>query len=67
MGAIPIEGLAGRIVGDVLIRYSQPCRRIHCLHDFLAIALYLTTAFSFSAIQVWVPTRFAFVGAQRPL
>jgi hypothetical protein len=32
MGAIPIEGLAGRIVGDVLIRYLQCCRRIHCLH-----------------------------------
>src|SRR5580700_3480443 len=42
MGSIPIEGLVGRIVGDVLIRY-------------------LTAAFSFSAIELWAPTRFAFV------
>jgi S-DNA-T family DNA segregation ATPase FtsK/SpoIIIE len=29
----------------------------------LAVALYLSTAFSFAAIQVWAPTRFAFVTA----
>jgi DNA segregation ATPase FtsK/SpoIIIE, S-DNA-T family len=29
----------------------------------LAVALYLTTAFSFSALEVWAPTRFAFVMA----
>jgi DNA segregation ATPase FtsK/SpoIIIE, S-DNA-T family len=29
----------------------------------LAVALYLSTAFSFSAIQLWAPTRFAFVTA----
>src|SRR5205823_1103964 len=26
-----------------------------------AVALYLTTAFSFSSLQLWAPTRFAFV------
>ena len=31
----------------------------------LAIALYLTTAFSFSALQLWAPTRFALVVALR--
>jgi hypothetical protein len=29
----------------------------------LAVALYLSTAFSFSSIQLWAPTRFAFVTA----
>src|SRR5437763_10500399 len=29
----------------------------------LAVALYLSTAFSFSAIRLWAPTRFAFVTA----
>jgi len=29
----------------------------------LAVALYLTTAFSFASLRVWAPTRFAFVVA----
>ena len=29
----------------------------------IAVALYLSTAFSFSSVQLWVPTRFAFVVA----
>jgi DNA segregation ATPase FtsK/SpoIIIE, S-DNA-T family len=61
MGAIPIEGLVGRIVGDVLIRYLNIAGAYIVCTTVLAVALYLTTAFSFSAIQVWAPTRFAFV------
>ena len=65
MGAIPIEGLAGRIVGDVLIRYLNVAGAYIVCTTVLAVALYLTTAFSFSAIQIWAPTRFAFVVALR--
>src|SRR5258705_9509285 len=65
MGAIPIEGLAGRIVGDALIRYFNVAGAYIVCTTFLAVALYLTTAFSFAAIQVWAPTRFAFVLALR--
>jgi DNA segregation ATPase FtsK/SpoIIIE, S-DNA-T family len=65
MGAIPIEGLAGRIVGDVLIRYFNVAGAYIVCTTVLAVALYLTTAFSFSAIQLWAPTRFAFVLALR--
>ena len=65
MGAIPIEGLAGRIVGDFLIRYLNVAGAYIVCTTVLAVALYLTTAFSFSAIQVWAPTRFAFVLALR--
>lgn len=65
MGAIPIEGLAGRIVGDVLIRYLNVAGAYIVCTTVLAVALYLTTAFSFSAIQVWAPTRFAFFLALR--
>src|SRR6266852_552366 len=65
MGAIPIEGLVGRIVGDVLIRYlNVACAYIVCT-TVLAVALYLTTAFSLAAIEVWAPTRFAFILALR--
>ncbi|MGA3196446.1 MAG: DNA translocase FtsK 4TM domain-containing protein, partial [Terriglobales bacterium] len=65
MGAMPIEGLAGRIVGDVLIRYVNVAGAYIVCTTVLAVALYLTTAFSFSAIQVWAPTRFALFIALR--
>ena len=61
MGAIPIEGMAGRIVGDVLIRYLNVAGAYIVCTTVLAVALYLTTAFSFAAIELWAPTRFAFV------
>jgi len=65
MGAIPIEGLAGRIVGDVLIRYLNVAGAYIVCTTVLAVALYLTTAFSFTSIALWAPTRFAFVVALR--
>ena len=65
MRAIPIEGLAGRILGDVLIHYLNVAGAYIVCTTVLAVALYLTTAFSFSAIQVWAPTRFAFFIALR--
>ena len=65
MGAIPIEGLTGRILGDVLIHYLNVAGAYIVGTTVLAVALYLTTAFSFSALQVWAPTRFAFFIALR--
>jgi len=65
MGSIPIEGLAGRILGDVLIRYLNVAGAYIVCTTVLAVALYLTTAFSFSAIELWAPTRFAFIVALR--
>src|SRR5664279_1571216 len=65
MGAIPVEGLAGRIVGDVLIRYLNVAGAYIVCTTVLAVALYLTTAFSFSTIELWAPTRFALVVALR--
>jgi S-DNA-T family DNA segregation ATPase FtsK/SpoIIIE len=60
---IPIEGLLGRVVGDVLIHYLNVIGAYIVCITVLAVALYLSTAFSFSAIQLWAPTRFAFVTA----
>jgi DNA segregation ATPase FtsK/SpoIIIE, S-DNA-T family len=65
MGAIPIEGLLGRVIGDALIHYFNVAGAYIVCTTFLAVALYLTTAFSFSAIEVWAPTRFAWVIALR--
>jgi S-DNA-T family DNA segregation ATPase FtsK/SpoIIIE len=63
MHVIPIEGLLGRVVGDVLIHYLNLAGAYIVCASVLAVALYLSTAFSFSSIQLWVPTRFAFVTA----
>jgi DNA segregation ATPase FtsK/SpoIIIE, S-DNA-T family len=63
MGTIPIEGLLGRIVGDALIHYFNVAGAYIVCTTVLAVALYLTTAFSFSTLQLWAPTRFAFVMA----
>jgi S-DNA-T family DNA segregation ATPase FtsK/SpoIIIE len=61
LGVIPIEGLLGRIVGDFLIHYFNLAGAYIVCATVLAVALYLSTAFSFSSLQVWAPTRFAFV------
>jgi S-DNA-T family DNA segregation ATPase FtsK/SpoIIIE len=63
LNAMPIEGLLGRVVGDVLIHYLNIAGAYIVCASVLAVALYLSTAFSFSAIQLWAPTRFAFVTA----
>jgi DNA segregation ATPase FtsK/SpoIIIE, S-DNA-T family len=60
LGVIPMEGLVGRIVGDVLIHYLNLAGAYIVCATVLAVALYLTTAFSFASLRVWAPTRFAF-------
>jgi len=60
MGLIPIEGLLGRVVGDVLIHYFNLAGAYIVCATVLAVALYLSTAFSFASVQLWLPTRFAF-------
>ena len=59
-GVIPMEGLLGRIVGDALIHYFNLAGAYIVCASVLAVALYLSTAFSFSSLQLWLPTRFAF-------
>ncbi|HKD01078.1 MAG TPA: DNA translocase FtsK [Terriglobales bacterium] len=60
-GAIPVEGLIGRVVGDVLVHYFNLAGAYIVCATVLAVALYLSTAFSFSSLELWLPTRFAFV------
>jgi S-DNA-T family DNA segregation ATPase FtsK/SpoIIIE len=61
MSVIPLEGIFGRILGDFLIHYFNLAGAYIVCASFLAVALYLSTAFSFSALQTWAPTRFAFL------
>ncbi len=63
MGAVPSEGLLGRIVADALIHYFNLVGAYLICVAVIAVALYLSTAFSFGAIQVWSQTRFGFAYA----
>ncbi len=62
-GAIPSEGLLGRIVADALIHYLNLVGAYLVCLAVIAVALYLSTAFSFGALQIWSQTRFTFVYA----
>ena len=64
-GALPVEGLTGRLLADTLIaqiNYPGACVLVASL---LGIGLYLTTSFSFSTARDWAAVRFAFVAAWR--
>ena len=63
MHVIPVEGLLGRVIGDMLIHYLNLVGAYIVCATVLAVALYLSTAFSFAAMQVWAPTHFSFVTA----
>ena len=63
MGAIPSEGLLGRIVADALLHYFNLVGAYLICVAVIAVALYLSTAFSFGAIQIWSQTRFGFAYA----
>jgi S-DNA-T family DNA segregation ATPase FtsK/SpoIIIE len=62
-GAVPGEGLLGRIVADGLIHYLNIAGAYLVCVAVIAVALYLSTAFSFGAVQIWSQTRFSFVYA----
>ena len=62
-GVIPSEGLLGRIVADALIHYFNLMGAYLVCLAVIAVALYLSTAFSFGALQIWSQTRFAFAYA----
>src|ERR1700744_5477125 len=60
---VAIEGLLGRIVGDMLLHYFNTIGAYIVCGTVVAVALYLSTAFSFVNLQLWAATRFAFVTA----
>jgi S-DNA-T family DNA segregation ATPase FtsK/SpoIIIE len=65
LGAIPLEGLVGRVLGDALIHYFNLAGAYIVSTSMLAVALYFCTAFSFSQVRIWAATRFAFAIALR--
>ncbi|HKD79821.1 MAG TPA: DNA translocase FtsK, partial [Candidatus Angelobacter sp.] len=61
--AVPIEGLLGRLVGDVLLHYFNTVGAYIVCGTLVAVALYLSTAFSFVDLRIWLSTRFTFAVA----
>jgi S-DNA-T family DNA segregation ATPase FtsK/SpoIIIE len=65
LGAVPLEGVVGRVLGDTLIHYFNLAGAYIVSTSMLAVALYFCTAFSFSQARVWAATRFSFAVALR--
>ncbi len=59
--AVPVEGLLGRIGGDLLVRWFNLIGAIIVCVTVIAVAVYLSTAFSVETARVWFKTRFSFV------
>src|SRR5581483_7816262 len=61
------EGLLGRIVADALIHYLNVVGAYLVCLAAIAVGLYLSTTFSFGAIQIWSKSRlsFAYAAADR--
>src|SRR4051812_559909 len=63
--AAAVEGLVGRVFGDVLIHYFNLIGAYIVCAGVITAALYLSTAFSLGAARLWMETRFAFAFAAR--
>jgi len=63
--AIPIEGLLGRLVGDLLLHYLNYAGAYIVAFMAISAALYLSTAFSLSSVRLWMQTRLTFFYALR--
>ena len=63
--AVPIEGLLGRLLGDLLIHYLNYTGAFIVALTAIAAALYLATTFSFSQMRIWLPTRLTYFYALR--
>jgi S-DNA-T family DNA segregation ATPase FtsK/SpoIIIE len=65
MHGLPVEGLTGRLVADLLIQYLNFPGACIVAGTMVAAALYLSTTFSFNTAREWLVVRFAFVQAWR--
>jgi S-DNA-T family DNA segregation ATPase FtsK/SpoIIIE len=63
--AIPAEGLAGRLLGDLLVHYLNYAGAWIVSLTAIATALYLATAFSLISLRQYLRTRFSFFFALR--
>src|SRR5246127_53864 len=65
MYGLPIEGLVGRLVSDALVQWLNYPGACVVAVSMVAIAIYLSTTFSFNTAREWLALRFAFIAAWR--
>src|SRR5271165_6937603 len=65
MYGLPIEGLTGRLASDALVQWLNFPGACVVAVSMVAIALYLSTTFSFDTAREWLAMRFAFLFAWR--
>jgi S-DNA-T family DNA segregation ATPase FtsK/SpoIIIE len=65
MHGLPVEGLTGRLVADLLVAYLNFPGACIVAGAMVAAALYLSTTFSFNTAKEWLAVRFAFIQAWR--
>ena len=65
MYGLPIEGLVGRLASDALVQWLNYPGACVVAVTMVAIAIYLSTTFSFNTAREWLAIRFAFIAAWR--
>ena len=63
--AIPVEGLTGRLVYDLLVGYLNFPGTCVIVFSVLAVSLYLTAAFSFTSFRAWLAVQLSYWYALR--
>jgi S-DNA-T family DNA segregation ATPase FtsK/SpoIIIE len=64
-GAVPVEGLTGRLVVDLLAGYLNFPGACVVIVSVLAVSAYLTTAFSFTDFRAWAAIKMSYWYAWR--
>jgi S-DNA-T family DNA segregation ATPase FtsK/SpoIIIE len=60
-GALPIEGVTGRILADAMLHYLNLPGACIVLALMVSLSLYLATTFTFNTASEWLTTRFGFL------
>ena len=60
-GSLPVEGVTGRLIADVLLHYLNLPGTCIVVALMVAVALYLATTFTFNAAPEWIGRRFGFL------
>ncbi|HLJ78135.1 MAG TPA: DNA translocase FtsK 4TM domain-containing protein, partial [Acidobacteriaceae bacterium] len=62
---LPVAGLTGRLVADLLVSFLNYPGACIVTVTLVAVAMYLSTTFSFNTAREWISIKFAFVLAWR--
>jgi len=64
-GALPIEGVSGRLISDVMVQYLNLPGATIVLALMVAMSLYLATTFTFQTAREWIESHFGFARRMR--